>query len=114
MSLVASIVSTAIDGAGRNGGDDELQAIPGHDVVVVAGLSQLSVLTLLVQPSILSLEQGGAGLQAVDRVDGRHGWQRLEQLGGVCVGGGGRGGYLVASFFFVQALSVFYLSSAFF
>lgn len=79
------------DGAHRDGGPDDFEAVPGDDVVAVAGVPELPLRTVLVQPPLVPLGQGRAGLQDMDALDDVHGGQQLHQLGGVCVGSCVRG-----------------------
>lgn len=76
---------TVDDGTRGDRGTDNFEAVPGHDVVVVAGVPELPLRAVLVQPSVVPLGQGGAGLQDMDALDDVHGRERLHQLGGVCV-----------------------------
>lgn len=53
--------------------DDELEAVPGQDVVPLAGLHQLPLRPLLVQSPLFPLGQSCPGLRDMDEVDGSHG-----------------------------------------
>lgn len=65
--------AAADGGVGHDRVDDELEAVPGQDVVSLAGLPQLPLRPVLVQPPLVSLGQGCPGLRDMDEVDDGHG-----------------------------------------